>query len=202
MSPNAESRPDDGPRQLSEPRLLRALAHPVRLALIELLTVEGPRTATEAAEHLGESPSNCSFHLRQLAKFGFVEEAGDGRGRRRPWRMAQIGTTYVDTAQDPDLSVAGEAFRQMVDERWWARWRRWRQTAHTFPAPWRDAGGSSETVWWVTPEELRSMEDEVLALTMRWRERLQEPAARPAGSQPVEFVALVFPFRPPTSDGG
>lgn len=180
---------------------MRALAHPVRLALIELLTVEGPQTATEAAEHVSESPSNCSFHLRQLAKYGFVEEAGDGRGRRRPWRMTQIGTTYAGSAAEAELSVAAETFRQMVDERWLARWRRWRQMSQTYPQ-WRAVGGSYKTVWWVTPEELRSLEEEVLALTMRWRQRLQEPAERPAGSLPVEFVGLIFPFRAPGSDGG
>ena len=54
---------------------MRALAHPVRLALLEVLADEGRLTATEAGERIGESPANASFHLRQLAKYGFVEEA-------------------------------------------------------------------------------------------------------------------------------
>lgn len=59
------------------------MAHPVRVALLEALSLQGPMTATEAGERIGESPTTCSFHLRQLAKYGFVEEAGgarDGRG--------------------------------------------------------------------------------------------------------------------------
>lgn len=181
---------------------MRALAHPVRLALIEVLSIEGPQTATEAAEHVGESPSSCSFHLRQLAKYGFVEETGDGRGRRRPWRMTQLGTTYGDASDDAELSTAADLLSEMLQSRWLARWRRWRRTSHAFPPQWREAGGSYETVWWVTPEELRALEAEVLSLSMRWRQRLQAPSDRPAGSLPVEFVALVFPFRPPTGDGG
>ena len=66
----------------NDARTLRALAHPVRVALIETLSVEGPLTATEAGERIGESPTTCSFHLRQLAKYGFVEEAGAGRAVR------------------------------------------------------------------------------------------------------------------------
>ncbi|HXC45240.1 MAG TPA: helix-turn-helix domain-containing protein, partial [Solirubrobacteraceae bacterium] len=73
-------------RELSDARTMRALSHPVRLALIETLGLAGPLTATQAGERIGESPTTCSFHLRQLAKYGFVEEAGGGSGRARPWR--------------------------------------------------------------------------------------------------------------------
>ena len=77
----------EGPRQLTDPKAMRAMAHPVRLALMEEINDAGTLTATEAAERVGESPSNCSFHLRQLAKYGFVEEAraapgASGRGAR------------------------------------------------------------------------------------------------------------------------
>ena len=87
-------------REISDPRALRALTHPTRLALIEALGLHGPLTATEAAEHVGESPSSCSFHLRQLARYGFVEEAGGGTGRRRPWRMTTLGLSWGNVHDD------------------------------------------------------------------------------------------------------
>ena len=74
--------------RLTDPRALRAYAHPVRMALVGLLRTEGPLTATRAAELLGESSGTCSFHLRQLAKYGLVEEAGGGTGPRRRRRPA------------------------------------------------------------------------------------------------------------------
>lgn len=191
-----------GPRELSDPRLLRALAHPLRLALIEVLSVEGPQTATEAGQRLGESPASCSFHLRQLARYGFVEETGEGRGRRRPWRMTQIGTTYTGRSADEEESAAAELLTEMLQARWLERWRRWRRTSRSYPPPWQDVGGSYESVWWVTPAELAELEAEIRSLTMRWRMRLQNPAERPRGALPVEFVSLVFPFRPPDDDGG
>ena len=75
---------------LTDPRLMRAIAHPVRMALLEAMEQAEARTltATQASELLGESPANCAFHLRTLAKYGFVEEAGGGQGRERPWRLA------------------------------------------------------------------------------------------------------------------
>ena len=63
----------DEPRKLTDPRAMRAVAHPIRIALLEVLGSEGPLTATEAGELIGESPTTCSFHLRQLAKYGFIE---------------------------------------------------------------------------------------------------------------------------------
>src|SRR4051794_41982796 len=65
-------------RRLSDPRELQALAHPVRIGIMELLTVGGPLTATELADRLDETPANCSWHLRKLAEHAFVDEAGAG----------------------------------------------------------------------------------------------------------------------------
>ena len=76
-----DPRSDRGRLNLTDPRAIRALAHPLRWALLEALGQAGTLTATQASEMLGESPANCAFHLRTLAKYGFVEEAGGGRGR-------------------------------------------------------------------------------------------------------------------------
>src|SRR3954453_18751323 len=83
-------------RRLRDPRELQALAHPVRMGIIELLSVSGPLTATELADELDETPANCSWHLRKLAKFGFVEGAEGGPGRQGSWRVPGIGLTWSD----------------------------------------------------------------------------------------------------------
>src|ERR1700722_16934049 len=77
----------DGVRQLTDSRTLRALTHPVRIALIEALLLGGARTATEVGEPIGGCPPPRFFPPPQLAKYGFVEEAGGGKGRSRPWRL-------------------------------------------------------------------------------------------------------------------
>ena len=73
---------------IRDPRALRALAHPVRLEILERLGLDGPATATEIGAAVGVSPSAASYHLRALARFGLVVDAGGGRaatGRgRRP----------------------------------------------------------------------------------------------------------------------
>ena len=85
---------------------MRALAHPVRVALLELLGRDGPMTATQAGEALGESPANASFHLRTLAKYGFVEEApaaraASGRGAASPRSMRGASAMIRRRPQQP-----------------------------------------------------------------------------------------------------
>jgi predicted ArsR family transcriptional regulator len=187
------------PRQLTDPRAMRALAHPVRLALAELLTLDGPHTATQAAEKVGESPSNCSFHLRQLAKYGFVEETGDGTGRQRPWRMTQIGTQFSSVQGDTETAFAADTLSGVIEERTFRRWWQWKAAARSYPERWQRVGGYTDTVWWVTPAEQQQLDAQILELAMRYRDRLVDPERRPEGSQPMQFVGLAFPLRPPAT---
>src|SRR5918995_4500085 len=78
--------PPESRRRITEPEALEALAHPVRLELINHLMADGPATASACARAVGDSPSNCSYHLRVLAKVGLVGEVDSEDGRERPWR--------------------------------------------------------------------------------------------------------------------
>src|SRR4051794_41704012 len=78
----------------------------------------GPLTATQARERIGESAASCSFHLRQLAKYGLVEEAGGGRGRERPWRATAISTEWAAPAEDEETHAAGALLSRLVGERY------------------------------------------------------------------------------------
>src|SRR6476659_5694344 len=89
---------------LTDPRALRALAHPTRLKLVGLLRKHGPLTATQAGVLLDEVPASASFHLRQLAKYGLVEEAPGGRGRERPWRSSAAITSWANVGDTPEFS--------------------------------------------------------------------------------------------------
>src|SRR5262249_46072938 len=144
--PNQE--PADLPplRHLDDARTLRALAHPVRIAIVEELSLGGPMTATEVGERIGETPTTCSFHLRQLAKYGYVEEAGGGKGRARPWRMTSIGHSIASTHDDPETALAASTLVRLIRERQLDRYRTWRETQATYSREWREAAGDSEFV--------------------------------------------------------
>lgn len=184
---------------------MRALAHPVRIALIEQLSMGGAMTATEVGELIGESPTTCSFHLRQLAKYGFVEEAGGGKGRARPWRMTSVGMQVSDTHDSPEAQIAANALIQLIRERAMRRYQTWLETKATYPRRWQEAAMENEYVAYLTIEELEQLNDELMAMLVpRFRGRLTDPSLRPPGSVPVEMLMISYPIGPPppgTSDG-
>jgi DNA-binding transcriptional ArsR family regulator len=205
------SSPDEAPssldtREITDPRELRALAHPVRLALLEVLAVEGALTATQAGELIGESPTTCSFHFRQLAKYGFVEEAGGGSGRNRPWRRVHIGMSFPETAKDPETTIALETLSGMFYSRMFDRFGHWRRIRHSYPADWQEACGVYESAMYLTTDELRELNEEFRAMLSRFNERLVDRNLRPADSRLVEVLAAAYPVdfgrpRPQTSVG-
>jgi DNA-binding transcriptional ArsR family regulator len=185
--------PQHGTREVADPRAMRALAHPVRLALLDALGVRGPLTATEAGEAIGESPTTCSFHLRQLAKYGFVEEAGRGAGRRRPWRLAHVGLHFSDVHEDAATATAATALDGVMRERRIGRMRAGMEARARQPREWQEVTGASQFLLHVTPEELRALDDEITELLIRHRDRVADPARRPPRSQPIEM--LLFAYR-------
>src|SRR5580698_7906311 len=147
MSPDDQppGKPVEEPPTLSDARRLRALTHPVRLALIGKLVLHGPLTAAAASELIGEPPSTCSFHFRQLAKYGVVEEAGGGKGRAKPWRMTTTGFSTT-AAENPESRIAEDALHRMVREQQIEGYRTWLNTRAGYPQRWRDAGDDSAYV--------------------------------------------------------
>lgn len=179
---------------LSDPKGMRALAHPVRIALLELLGIEGTLTATQASEALGESPANCAFHLRTLAKYGFVKEAGGGRGRERPWTIAQRTIRISATEQsDPQAALAAESLSQLWLNRWLDRARRVFGTTARVPG-WENATHWTRSSAFLTAEEAEQMTQDMLRLVDRYRDREDDPSLRPAGALPVECAFFTFPM--------
>jgi DNA-binding transcriptional ArsR family regulator len=184
-------------RALTDVRSMRALAHPVRIALIEALTLGGAMTATEAGERIGETPTTCSFHLRQLAKYGFVEEAGGGKGRARPWRVTSIGYSLSSVHDDPEAEIASNAVLRLWRERILGRYQTWLETKATYPRRWREAASDSEYLLYLTAGELDRLNKELTDLLLRYRERITDPSLRPPGAVPVELLTFSFPISLP-----
>lgn len=187
---------DDSPsvKRLTDPKALRALAHPMRLTLLRLLRTEAPITATRAAELLGESSASCSFHLRQLAKYGLAEEAGGGHGRERPWRATAMLTDVPEVTGDPELAAAAQLFRSVVLERHFEGATRWLNARASEPEEWQRAAQFNDLMLYLTAPELEELSQGVQALHERYAERLTSPELRPPGSRLVHYVQLTFPI--------
>jgi hypothetical protein len=172
---------------------MRALAHPVRMALLDLFDVRHTLTATQASEVLGESPANCAFHLRTLAKYGFVREAGGGRGRERPWtvvhRSLSLSSGNLETQQ---ARQAATVLEQVFLDRWLDRIRNV-LTAKAWAAEWEDAVLAHRSLILLTREEATEAGRAIGEILEPYLDRRQDPSKRPAGAAPVEFTVFGYP---------
>jgi Helix-turn-helix domain len=182
------------PRRLDDARTMRALAHPLRIELIEQLTFRGPMTATQCAALVGESPSSCSFHLRMLAKYGFVEEAEGGTGRQRPWQVVTIGSRWeTGPSAPPGTRAAGEALGRVVRDRDNVTLEHYLARQDEFDPEWVEAAVHANFGGWLTSAELAEIGTQLLAIWQPYLERLGDGAQRPEGARLVHMFAHGFP---------
>lgn len=186
----------DERRTITDPRSLRALSHPVRLSLLEALS-SGPLTATEAGELIGETPTTCSFHLRQLAKYGFVEEVGGGKGRARPWRRVHTGWSAPARPDDLEFTRASQQLDDVLLDRYVQRLHRAIATAPSHPREWYEAMEASQNMLRLTADELAELVAAYRRLAEEFRDRYadrtQHPERRPEGTLPVETLFFAYP---------
>ncbi|MFG3345325.1 winged helix-turn-helix domain-containing protein [Streptomyces sp. NPDC048018] len=178
--------------RLTDPRALRAYAHPTRMTLVGLLRRSGPFTATRAAELTGESVASCSYHLRILAKYGLVEQAPGGRGREKPWRATAQYTEWPDHSEDAAVAEAADALSGAAIELYFQRVLRAVENRHTLSPEWREAERYSDALFHLTPEELAGLGERIEELLRPYEERERDPALRPEGAEPVAVVQLAF----------
>jgi predicted ArsR family transcriptional regulator len=182
---------------------LRALAHPIRWALIEALGSEGTATATRCAELLGESQATCSFHLRQLARFGMIEEAPSTSKRERPWRLKSVRQSWsTEPTGERSRDDAARQLSQVFIDRETERIRRWSRTFSEAPAEWRQAAAMSGVLTWLTPEELAEFGAELAELLQKRSDRIAHPDRRPPGARPVRLFGIGFPVLELDPGGG
>ncbi|MFE9127745.1 winged helix-turn-helix domain-containing protein [Streptomyces sp. NPDC007148] len=172
---------------LSDPRALRAYAHPTRMKLVGLLRVEGPFTATRAAELTGESVASCSYHLRMLAKYGLVEEAEGGQGREKPWRATAEYTNW----QNAD-GEAANALSTAMAERYFEHMTHAIETRHQLPSEWRQVEWFGDDVVYLTAAELGDLRERFSVLLESYGERFDDPSRRPPGAEPVTVLRVAF----------
>ncbi|HTZ25084.1 MAG TPA: winged helix-turn-helix domain-containing protein [Streptosporangiaceae bacterium] len=187
------------PADTSDPRALRALAHPVRWKLMDLLAAEGTATVTRCADALGESTATCSYHLGILGKYGYIARAPDGPGRDKPWRLAgpslDLSAHGLDPSDEPAVAsrIAAAAY---LDH---AVARIKESLSPAAPAPGSKIMGATT---WLTAEELRHAAAEVEAIMNRYSGRETDPAQRPEGARQARMLAAIaFTPDPPPEPG-
>ena len=182
--------------RISDPQVLRALAHPLRGRLLGLLRIDGPSTASRLAERVGESSGATSYHLRQLAAFGMVEDAPDrGTGRERWWRAAHTFTTWEpdELLAQPGGLEANELMQRHQVESMGRELRGWLDGGRAHGPEWGAVAGLSDYVLRLTPAETRQVLDELYAVLDGWMARTADPRT---GTLPVNVFVSAFPRTP------
>jgi len=160
---------------------MRALAHPVRMRILELLA-QAPSTATKLAEEIGDSSGSTSYHLRALAKAGLIEEDEErGRGRERWWRRRPPKFLQIPTGAEDDEGRALETqmWGTMVE-------RDDEALQHFFPnlpeldAEWRRAATIANWNAWLTPDEVVGLAERLAEVVIQYRDEAarNRPGAR------------------------
>lgn len=169
---------------------LRALAHPLRWKLIDVLGTEGSATATRCAEVLAESVASCAYHLGILAKYGYVELVPGQAGREKPWRLTSRRQDL--SAEGLGLGLEGELAAEAATESFldheFERTRERLRTRSLEPAEWRDSCRVLGSSMWVTAEEFSELSEQLTELAIRYAYRDDDPVGRPAGAR----LARVF----------
>lgn len=171
-------------------RNLRGLAHPLRLRMLGLLRETGPATATQLAERVGESSAATSYHLRQLAEYGFVvEDASRGRGRERWWRSAHRSSYFDITGDESDEGrLLTDAYLRSVVGALAARMEAWVDALPALPADWRDAGTISDYRASLTATEAAELVSRLKAIGLEVRDR--PPSGEDSRRVIVQFQVL------------
>jgi predicted ArsR family transcriptional regulator len=183
--------------RLTDPRALRGYAHPLRMALVGLLRREGPLTATRAAERLGESVPSCSFHLRQLAKYGLAERVEGADARERPWRATAMVTSWDNAPDDPGMRAATDQLNATMLDHYLRRAQAFLARRAAEPPEWLAVTGFGDTLVHVTAEELAELIRRIDAVVAEYDERLTDPAKRPDGSRAIGLIQFLVPTDPP-----
>jgi len=181
-------------KTFSRSEQIKALTHPLRLRLMDLLRSGRELTATEAAELTGESVASCSFHLRQLAKFGVVEQA-ERRGREKPWKARDITLVLDAEGGDREDLVSAMAGARALLQQSLASLERFMAAAPDEDPEWVRSSHMHTAGYWMTRDEYAGLADEVQAVLDREQES-RTPETAPEGSRFVRFLSAQWVEQP------
>ncbi len=185
--------PDD-PVRIVDAAAMRALAHPLKWTLMDVLLTDGAATSTRCAELTGESQASCSFHLRQLARYGLVEEAPTASKKERPWRLATVDQSWSRVQPDPARTQAAAELERVFVQHEFTTLLRWARTAESYGDDWQRASMRAGALAWLTAGELAGLRDHIEELMLAYRGRVTDAAKRPAGSRLVRLFSAAYPM--------
>lgn len=178
-------------RTLTDPAALDALSHPVRLDLLSFLMSHGAATASDCARAVDDSPSNCSYHLRVLAKHGLVEPVASEDGRERPWRATITGLSLDLDSTDPSVVASATAMLEASIQLDYQLAREHVRRRDRIEGEWRDVDAHAQYGLRVNPAELQSIVERIDAIVRPYIAATRQDA--PGDAAIANLSLLAFP---------
>lgn len=179
----------------TDPKALRALAHPLRWKLIDLIGSETTATATRCAEVLGESVASCSYHLGMLAKYGYIEEVPERGGREKPWRLTSPDQDLRPLGLDVEGELAAEAAFEVFLDHETERTKNRVRRAGIESKPWQPT--VSGTTTWLTEAEFVAVKRQLSDIVEQFSARAGDASQRPEGGREVRLFFAATAAPPP-----
>jgi len=178
-----------------DPKALRALAHPLRWKLIDLIGSETTATATRCANVLGESVASCSYHLGILAKYGYIEGVPERGGREKPWRLTGPRQDLRPLGLDVEGELAAEAALEVLLDHETERTKSRIRRAGIEPEPWRPTVSGATT--WLTEAEFVAVKQQLTDILEQFSARAEDASQRPEGGREVRLFFAASAAPPP-----
>jgi DNA-binding transcriptional ArsR family regulator len=189
-----------GDFEITDPQALRALAHPVRLAILDRLQLHGPATATQLSPHVGATPSVVSWHLRHLATFGLVKDWDGAASKRERWWQASARGFRFNLPEDSEGQSAARQLRGEMFAQYGGLPQQWLlDDEPRLDEQWRQLAGMANTRVLVTADELREIEDAIEKLLVPYVRRKAKKKV-PEGVRGVRLLRYSMP-EPDEADG-
>jgi DNA-binding transcriptional ArsR family regulator len=189
-------------RLIDDPRVIRALAHPIRLKLQSIIARAGQITAADAARELKISHALASHHLRQLAKYGFVHQVAGADNRERPWRLVHTSHSVEGVEDKPGVAEALAVFEQVAAEHSLDELRDWQEIRASWSPGWRKSSGVGRSTVYLTEDEFVGLMEAIDGLLADYIEQrpIDDLTSRPDGSRAVSMTLIVAPQAPTSAE--
>lgn len=181
-------------RRITNAKEMRALAHPLRWKLLEVLDLETQATAAQCARILGESHALCSFHLHQLAKYALVEQVPTTSRRERPWRLTRRNLSFPVEPNEEVDKVAILSVRNVIANREMELLQTWIERQFDYSEDWRAASIVSTSQIWLTPTELQAVREALLDVVVKLEQQKTHSEVRDSAARPVRLLLAGFPM--------
>lgn len=195
--------PSQRRRLLQDPLAIRALAHPARTELLSLVGRAGALTTATAAREMGISHGLASHHLRQLAKYGFLEQIRGKNQKERPWKLTSTSQSWANAHATPEGAAAVDVLETVEAEQSLAHLLDWIERRKAWPNAWRRQTGYGRSTVYLTVDEVHQLDKDIDAVIRRYVDErpIDDLTSRPTDSVPVEITMFIVPLAEPGRNG-